>query len=83
MTDNAEKFPRVVPDGPHAFIQWKGTDACMDLYCACGWHFHLDADFAYHVKCGECGQVYACNPYVMLLPISTEPSGTYLLRADE
>jgi hypothetical protein len=76
----SEEFPRVVPEGPHAFIQWKGTDVCADLYCDCGAQYHVDGDFMYHVKCGECGRVYALNPYVALLPIAVEPSGTHHLR---
>lgn len=41
---------------PHAFIQWKGTDVCMDFHCDCGSHNHFDGEFAYFVKCGSCGQ---------------------------
>lgn len=38
------------------FIQWKGTDLCMDFNCpACGEHSHFDGYFAYHVECGQCG----------------------------
>lgn len=43
---------------PHAWIQWKGTDACMDVYCRCGEHFHIDAEFAYRVKCPACKKVW-------------------------
>jgi len=25
---------------PHGWVQWKGTDVCMDVHCACG---HIDA----------------------------------------
>lgn len=42
-------------DDPHAFIQWKGTDVCMDFYCECGAHGHFDGYFAYTVKCQHCG----------------------------
>lgn len=38
------------------FIQYKGTDLCMDFYCPdCGEHSHFDGMFAYAVKCGACG----------------------------
>lgn len=41
------------------FIQWKGTDLCMDFHCpACGEHSHYDGMFAYHIKCGECEAVF-------------------------
>jgi len=45
------------------FIQWKGTDVCMDFHCECGHHNHYDDYFAYVVKCRECGNLYApsCN----------------------
>jgi len=41
---------------PYAFIQWKGTDACFDFYCDCDGFNHFNGDFAYVVKCAECGQ---------------------------
>jgi len=40
------------------FIQWKGTDICMDFYCDCGFHNHYDGQFAYFVQCGGCKQIY-------------------------
>lgn len=43
---------------PSAFIQWKGTDVCMDFYCDCGAQGHFDGDFAYAVKCQHCGQIW-------------------------
>lgn len=56
---------------PHAFVQWKGTDACMDLYCKCGQQGHVDAGFAYHAVCAECGQQYDVEPYVRLIPVDS------------
>jgi hypothetical protein len=43
--------------GAHAFIQWKGTDVCMDFHCECGAHHHIDAEFVYAVRC-TCGQLW-------------------------
>jgi len=40
------------------FIQWKGTDICMDFYCKCGYYNHYDGYFAYHVQCFGCKQIY-------------------------
>lgn len=48
------------------FIQWKGTDVCMDWYCDCGEHNHIDKDFAYEVECDKCHAVYAVGTNVML-----------------
>lgn len=43
---------------PQTFIQWKGTDLCMDFLCECGAHCHFDGDFAYCVKCPHCGDIW-------------------------
>jgi hypothetical protein len=40
------------------FVQWKGTDLCMDVHCRCGTSSHIDGMFAYYVKCPNCGTVY-------------------------
>jgi hypothetical protein len=44
--------------GCHAFLQWKGTDACFDFHCKCGNHVHFDGMFAYYVKCPWCAVVW-------------------------
>jgi hypothetical protein len=54
---------------PHGWIQWKGTDVCMDIHCECGAHLHIDADFLYEVRCPYCEQAYAVNGHVQLIPI--------------
>ena len=43
---------------PHAFIQWKGTDVCMDFWCECGAHLHFDGYFAYAVRCPHCKTIW-------------------------
>ena len=58
------------PDGPHGWLQWKGTDACIDLRCVCGYHGHVDADFFYYYRCKECGARYAVGAHVRLVPLS-------------
>lgn len=58
---------------PNGWIQWKGTNVCMDVYCKCGHHSHIDADFAYHVKCPACGTVYMCNGHIELIELEIEP----------
>jgi hypothetical protein len=48
-----------------AFIQWKGTDVCMDLHCPkCGYHNHYDGFFGYAVECCKCKAVWKMNCYV-------------------
>ncbi len=58
---------------PHGWVQWKGTDVCMDIHCECGHLGHIDADFAYHVRCAKCGDVYAINGHVKFHKIEIEP----------
>ena len=52
-------------EGPHAFIQWKGTDVCMDFHCECGAHCHFDGDFAYAVKCPHCNTIWEMPCYLI------------------
>ena len=36
------------PEAPYAYIQWKGTDVCLDVHCTCGAELlHYDGYFAY------------------------------------
>lgn len=66
---------------PDAFIQWKGTDACLDIYCACGEQFHFDGYFAYELTCGYCGQTYELPDTLRICPV--EPSRLLTLVLDE
>ena len=48
-------------ENPMTFIQWKGTDLCMDFYCPeCGDHSHFDGEFAYsiHLDAGIFGALF-------------------------
>ena len=66
---------------PDAFIQWKGTDACIDVYCTCGEQFHFDGYFAYELTCGACGQTYELPNTLRVHPV--EPSrGLHLVFDD-
>ena len=60
-------------DQPHGWIQWDGTDVCMDVYCACGAVGHLDVGFCYHVQCPLCGRVYFCNGHIELIELDEKP----------
>ncbi|MDP9417763.1 MAG: hypothetical protein M3P48_08040 [Actinomycetota bacterium] len=55
-------------DWARSFVQWKGTDVCMDFHCVCGWHAHIDDYFVYAVKCGGCGKEWEMPAYVGLRP---------------
>jgi hypothetical protein len=61
------------PDGqPYGWIQWKGTDACIDLHCSCGHHGHVDADFFYFYECPNCKAKYAVGQNVKLIKLNDE-----------
>lgn len=66
------EFNKVHPHGAHAFIQWKGTDACVDLYCECGASGHYDGDFLYFWVCPRCGATYEVGCFVGLNKVSAE-----------
>lgn len=61
-----------IAQGPHGWIQWKGTEVCIDLYCDCGHHGHYDGDFAYAIRCSSCDKVWALGQCVKLLPLTDE-----------
>lgn len=56
------------------FIQWKGTDVCMDFHCECGHHNHYDDYFAYVIKCSECGNLYAPSSNVEMIRVKESDS---------
>lgn len=58
---------RAVAKG-HAWIQWKGTEVCMDVHCRCGAHGHVDASFACFYKCLACDTTFAVGQTVRLYP---------------
>jgi hypothetical protein len=55
---------------PHAFIQWKGTDVCLDFYCPCGQQSHYDGDFAYAVQCPVCDREFAMPHTVQMVEVT-------------
>jgi hypothetical protein len=68
--NSATKFPDTTAYG---WIQWKGTEVCIDLHCPCGITGHIDADFFYFYEC-RCGQRYGVGCYVKLVPLTKEES---------
>jgi len=60
------------PEGDaHGWIQWKGTDVCVDLHCACGSHGHFDGYGMYAVKCVDCGRKYRVGQNIALIELTT------------
>jgi len=72
--------PHLAPAGPEvkpplAFIQWKGTDVCLDFACECGANGHYDGDFAYAIRCHGCDKVWMMPAFVPLIEIT--PAAIY------
>jgi len=72
-SDAAWKVQEQYGGQPHCWVQWKGTDVCMDFYCKCGNQSHIDDSFAYFVKCPYCKTVYMCNGHIELIELEKEP----------
>lgn len=54
------------PSDASTFIQWKGTNACMDLTCFCGHLNHYDQYFLYFAQCSKCKTVFELGAEVSL-----------------
>lgn len=77
--EEAWKIQETFEGKPSGWIQWKATDVCMDIYCKCGHQSHIDASFAYHVKCPMCGSVYMCNGHIELIELEQEPDNCVVI----
>jgi len=56
----------------HGWIQWKGTDVCIDLLCPCGRLSHVDVLGFYAFECPGCHTKYAVGQTVPLIPLTEE-----------
>ena len=65
-----------------AFIQWKGTDVCMDWICDCGVQHHVDGDFCYLLECADCGRIYQVGTEVTLTKVARVTMSGYACRSD-
>ena len=73
LHDGRERLMRFSPDftpidGTSVFIQWKGTEVCLDFSCECGAGGHFDGYFAYQLRCGVCGRVWDLPHTLALIP---------------
>lgn len=65
------------------FIQWKGTDLCMDFHCPeCEAHSHFDGFFAYHVQCPNCGTFFKMPTDIEVEKLAALPEGECCLYAE-
>jgi hypothetical protein len=60
---------------PHVFLQWKGTDACLDFWCDCGFWGHFDGRFAYALRCPVCQKVWEPANILAIRPVSLHYDG--------
>lgn len=56
------------------FLQWKGTDACMDFWCPCGAALHYDGYFGDQLTCGRCGQSWQLPHALTAVAADRDPS---------
>lgn len=70
---------QTIPMGPHGWIQWKGTNVCMDIHCVCGESHHVDDEFVYYVRCSACGRSYMVNGHVELVELTPEEASQEIL----
>ncbi len=62
---------------PHGWIQWKGTNVCIDLHCACGAHLHCacgahlhyDGDFLYYFICPHCERLWEMGTHMPMYEV--------------
>jgi hypothetical protein len=65
-----------VPDSDASmFIQWKGTELCVDFYCPCGHHGHYDGGFAYFLLCPNCETTYELGTQVRVRKVTDVTPG--------
>lgn len=73
ITANRQADEARLAGQPHGWIQWKGTNVCIDLTCTtCGEEAHYDGDFFYYWKCGSCGQRWQMGAHVAMYPLPAE-----------
>lgn len=64
---SAESVKANGQDGaPRTFIQWKGTNICVDFECPCGRSAHMDTYFLYAVVCPDCGRRWELDPTLLV-----------------
>lgn len=56
----------------HGWIQWKGTEVCIDTHCKCGHHGHYDGLFFYFYQCPACGAKYAVGQVVKMIELTDQ-----------
>lgn len=60
----------IYKDKPHGWLQWKGTDVCIDLHCECGAHIHFDGYFLYYWICPKCNRLWEMGTYIPMYQVA-------------
>ena len=64
------------------FIQWKGTELCIDFDCVCGAHNHYDGEFAYYIECWHCHRRFEMPSDISSLLVETPPDSEQMVLRD-
>lgn len=64
----------------HMFIQWKGTEICMDFTCACGADYHIDEQFAYKLHCLACDTIWELGTQVIVKRVVDPKPDIYCIK---
>lgn len=65
---------------PRSFIQWKGTDVCIDLWCTCGTRLHFDGSHLYAWKCPHCSACWQMADRVAMTKCDADHPSMQALR---
>lgn len=68
---------------PTTFVQWKGTEICMDFWCPCGVQSHFDTGFLYALKCPTCGRRYEVATQLCLRQVPTGEPDPWSMQVGE
>lgn len=63
------------------FIQWKGTQVCMDVWCDCGMSSHWDEEFLYYLQCPGCKKTFSVGTNVEL--VEADPDGSHVAICED
>jgi len=67
------------------FIQWKGTDLCMDYTLPCGCDDHVDGMFCYTIYCPTHNRAFDLDTRIRFIEIDPDdrnPRSTYTCGID-
>jgi len=68
---------------PYAWLQWKGTDCCVDIYCVCGAQLHYDGDFMYYIQCPKCKRYFECDAHIKLFEVDLKDPENHSIQYPE